>query len=62
MISTIAMNYRIEITKESDGQYSATSPDLPGVFATGDSEREARHHLRWAAELYLAEMRRDTKS
>lgn len=51
------MTYRIEIKEESDGQYSATSPDLPGVFATGDTEELARAHLRDAAELYFLELK-----
>src|SRR5262245_24660358 len=29
------MRYQIVIKQEPDGQFSASSPDLPGVFATG---------------------------
>ena len=50
------VNYTIVVVEEPDGQFSASAPELPGVFATGDSEEQARENLDDAIELYLLEM------
>ncbi len=53
------MDYTVILTTEPDGQVSAQVPDLPSVFATGDTLAEAEIHVREAIELYLETLRAD---
>ena len=53
------MDYTVILTTEHDGQVSAQVPDLPDVFATGETLAEAEMHVREAIELYLDALRAD---
>lgn len=48
------MTYAAILKSEEDGQISAFIPDLPDVFATGDSADDAFERLTVAAEEYAA--------
>jgi predicted RNase H-like HicB family nuclease len=52
--------YPISIEKE-DGQYSAYSEDLPGVYGLGDSIEEAKTSMLEGILLYILECKKDGK-
>ncbi|HWN98844.1 MAG TPA: type II toxin-antitoxin system HicB family antitoxin [Blastocatellia bacterium] len=39
--------------KESEENWSAYVPDLPGCISTGETLEELRHHIREAIQLHL---------
>jgi predicted RNase H-like HicB family nuclease len=41
------------VVEETDAGYSASSPDLPGCVATGDSPDEVEQAMREAIELHV---------
>lgn len=47
------MNYTAKITKEKDGGYSVSFPDIDGCFTQGDTLEEALDMAREAMELTL---------
>ena len=52
------MKYAIVI-EESDHNYSAYVPDLPGCVATGDTLASVEHAIREAIEFHLHGMKQD---
>lgn len=49
------MQYAVLFTRDED-TILARVPDLPGIFATGETEAEARVHAAEAIQLYLDEV------
>jgi predicted RNase H-like HicB family nuclease len=47
--------YRIVVEGDDSSNYSAYSPDVPGVVATGDTREECERELRAAIEFHLEE-------
>lgn len=47
------MNYTAKLTKEKDGGYSVSFPDIDGCFTQGDTLEEALKEAREAMELTL---------
>ncbi len=54
------MEYRVEIER-TPNNYSAYSPDYPGVGVTGQSEQEVRKLLAEGIEIYKEEERKDAQ-
>lgn len=52
------MRYAVVI-EESENDYSAYVPDLPGCIATGDTVAETERLISEAIELHLAGMKED---
>lgn len=52
------MKYAIVI-EQTDSNYSAYVPDLPGCIATGDSIKEVENEIRQAIEFHLEGMKED---
>lgn len=50
------MNYTAKLTKEKDGGYSVSFPDLDGCFTQGDTLEEALENAREAMELTLEDV------
>lgn len=50
------MRYSILIEK-AENNFSAYSPDLPGVIATGQTQQETLHNMKEAIEFHLEGMR-----
>ncbi len=46
------MKYKVNI-KESDGEYAAWVPGLPGCWSQGKTEEEALENIKDAIESYL---------
>jgi len=51
-----ARHYTVIFAHEDNGTISAHLPDLPGVYASADTLRAARHGIREALEGYLMTM------
>jgi predicted RNase H-like HicB family nuclease len=49
------MNFSIEINREDDGRWIGEVPDLPGVFAYGDTRNEALDRVRALALRVIAD-------
>lgn len=49
------LRYQAKLTKEKNGTYSVSFPDLPGCFSCGDNKEEALENAREALDLYLEE-------
>ncbi|WP_048105099.1 type II toxin-antitoxin system HicB family antitoxin [Methanoculleus bourgensis] len=47
------------IVEQTDGNYSAYSPDLPGCVATGATREEAEERMHEAIELHIEGLRED---
>lgn len=47
---------RVEVEQEDDGRILASVPDLPGVMAYGQTEREAVRKVKAIALQVLADM------
>jgi len=45
------------IVEQTDGNYSAYSPDLPGCVATGATREEAEEQMHEAIELHIEGLR-----
>ena len=54
------MGYRV-VVERSPNNYSAYSPDYPGVGVAGDSEEEVRRLLAEAVEIWEEEERKDAE-
>jgi len=54
------MGYRVVIER-SPNNYSAYSPDYPGVGVAGDSEEEVRRLLAEGIEIWEEEERKDAE-
>ena len=54
------MEYRI-VVESTPNNYSAYSPDYPGVGVAGDSEEEARMLLAEGIEIWKEEERKDAE-
>ena len=54
------MGYRVVIER-SPNNYSAFSPDYPGVGVAGDSEEEVRRLLAEGIEIWEEEERKDAE-
>ena len=52
------MKYRVIIEK-AQNNYSAYSPDIDGVIATGKTKNEVRRNFKSALELHLEGIRED---
>jgi len=52
------MKYAIVI-EQTNSNYSAYVPDLPGCIATGDSIKEVENEIRQAIEFHLEGMKED---
>ncbi len=52
------MGYRV-VVERSPNNYSAYSPDYPGVGVAGDSEEEVRRLLAEGIEIWKEEERKD---
>lgn len=52
------MKYAIVI-EQTDSNYSAYVPDLPGCIATGESIKEVENEIRQAIEFHLEGMKED---
>jgi predicted RNase H-like HicB family nuclease len=50
-MSAVEHTYTV-LLQDDDGQVSASVPDLPGVFATGDTDDEALVHSGHCLELW----------
>jgi predicted RNase H-like HicB family nuclease len=48
--------FRIVLTEEDDGRWSAEVPALPGCATCGDTKQEALDNIRDAAEAYIRDM------
>jgi predicted RNase H-like HicB family nuclease len=54
------MMYRfLVIVEQTDGNYSAYSPELPGCVATGATREEAEERMHEAIELHIEGLRGD---
>jgi antitoxin HicB len=49
------IKYQAKLTKESEGGYSVTFPDVPGCFTDGDTIEEALINAKEALSLHLEE-------
>lgn len=47
------LEYNVVFTKEPEGGYSVSVPDLPGCHSQGDTFEKAQNNIREAIELYL---------
>lgn len=54
------MGYRV-VVERSPNNYSAYSPDYPGVGVAGDSEEEVRRLLAEGIEIWKEEERKDAE-
>ena len=54
------MEYRI-VVESTPNNYSAYSPDYPGVGVAGDSEEEVRRLLAQGIEIWKEEERKDAE-
>ena len=54
------MGYRV-VVERSPNNYSAYSPDYPGVGVAGDSEEEVRKLLAEGIEIWEEEERKDAE-
>ena len=52
-----SQNFAVAFQHEDNGTVSAHVPDLPGVYASADTQAEARRGIRDALEGYLDAMR-----
>ena len=48
------INYTVRVHSEADGSYWAEVSELPGCFASGESEAELWEALAEAVEIYLS--------
>ena len=55
------MAYRVVVEKTPGNNYSAYSPDYPGVGVAGDSEEEVRRLLAEGIEIWEEEERKDAE-
>ena len=55
------MGYKV-IVEQTPNNFSAYSPDYPGVGVAGDSEQEVRTLLAEAIEIYEEEERKDSQA
>ncbi len=53
------MGYQV-ILERTPNNYSAYSPDYPGIGVTGDSEQRVRELLAEAVEIYEEEERKES--
>lgn len=51
------LTYRIILSKEPEGTFTATVPSLPGCITYGDNVEHAIQMAKDAIELYLEELR-----
>ncbi|MEW6667637.1 MAG: type II toxin-antitoxin system HicB family antitoxin [Thermodesulfobacteriota bacterium] len=49
--------FKVDLTSDEDGRWSAAIPSLPGCSSWGYSQQEALANIRDAAEAYLEDMR-----
>ena len=49
--------FKVDLTHEEDGRWSAVIPSLPGCSSWGYSQQEALANIRDAAEAYVEDMR-----
>ena len=49
------------VIERAGKNYSASSPDIPGVIAVGDTVDECREDMRDAIAAYLAELAKDAR-
>ena len=49
------------IYERAEGNYSAYVPDLPGCVACGDTLEEPAQLMKEAMELYIDQLRKDSK-
>ncbi len=54
------MGYRV-VVEQTPNNYSAYSPDYPGVGVAGGTEQEVRRLLAEAIEIYEEEERKDAE-
>ena len=48
------MKFRVVLEYDAEAKaFSAVCPELPGCASAGDTEEEARRHIKEAIELYL---------
>jgi predicted RNase H-like HicB family nuclease len=47
------------IVEQTNGNYSAYSPDLPGCVATGTTREEVEERMHGAIELHIEGLRED---
>ena len=50
--------FRIVLTKEDDGRWSAEVPTLPGCATCGDTQEEAVDNIHDAVEAYIRDMQK----
>jgi predicted RNase H-like HicB family nuclease len=50
---TIRRPFLVNFTREADGGYSASVPDLPGCYSEGDTLAEAKRNVRDAIACHL---------
>ena len=55
------MAYRVVVEKTPGSNYSAYSPDYPGVGVAGDSEEEVRKLLAEGIEIWEEEERKNAE-
>ena len=48
--------FRVELTEEDDGRWSAEAPALPGCATCGDTQEEALANIHDAVEAYIRDM------
>ena len=47
------------VIEKADGNYSASSPDVPGCVATGAAREEAEQNMYQAMEMHIKGLRED---
>ena len=56
----MTLEFPIVLVQE-DSKWWAYVPDLPGVYGTGDSEKEAKSDIVTALEVYIEDLKADGK-
>jgi len=49
--------FKVDLTSDEDGRWSAVIPSLPGCSSWGYSQQEALANIKDAAEAYLEDMK-----
>ena len=55
------MKYLVFFEKSADGSIWSRVPDLDGCYSTGNTIEEAREQVKEAIELYLEDLKDDSK-
>jgi predicted RNase H-like HicB family nuclease len=53
------MVFKVIITRDDDGRFNATCPELRGCNSFGDTVEDAMNNIREAIELYIEDLTDD---